>query len=36
MPEASLQIGVAVLDTMGVFEADTAALIKSFRVKYYG
>jgi len=34
--EASLQIGAAVLDTMGVFEADTAALIKSFRVKYYG
>ncbi|MDH3883636.1 MAG: NAD-binding protein, partial [Desulfobacterales bacterium] len=34
--EASLQIGAAVLDTMGVFEEDTTALIESFRREYYG
>ena len=34
--EASLQIGAAVLDTMGVFEEDTTALIESFRKEYYG
>jgi monovalent cation:proton antiporter-2 (CPA2) family protein len=33
--EASLQIGAAVLDTMGVFEEDTTALIESFRREYY-
>ena len=34
--EASLQIGREVLDTMGVFEEDAAALIESFRKLYYG
>ena len=34
--EASLQIGSAVLNTMGVFEEDAAALIESFRKEYYG
>ena len=34
--EASLQISRAVLNTMGVFEEDTATLIESFRKKYYG
>ncbi len=34
--EASLQIGGAVLNTMGVFEEDAAVLIESFRKKYYG
>jgi voltage-gated potassium channel Kch len=34
--EASLQIGAAVLNTMGVFEDDTNALIESFRSEYYG
>ena len=33
--EASLQISGAVLNTMGVFEEDTAALIESFRIEYY-
>jgi voltage-gated potassium channel Kch len=34
--EASLQIGAAVLNTMGVFEEDATALIESFRKEYYG
>jgi monovalent cation:proton antiporter-2 (CPA2) family protein len=34
--EASLQIGGAVLNTMGIFEEDVAALIESFRKEYYG
>ncbi|MEN8107927.1 MAG: monovalent cation:proton antiporter-2 (CPA2) family protein [Pseudomonadota bacterium] len=34
--EASLQIGGAVLNTMGVIEEDAAALIESFRKEYYG
>jgi monovalent cation:proton antiporter-2 (CPA2) family protein len=34
--EASLQLGGAVLNTMGVFEDDAAALIESFRKEYYG
>jgi len=34
--EASLQIGGAVLNTMGVFEDDAAVLIDSFRKEYYG
>ena len=34
--EASLQIGAAVLNTMGVFEDDTTALIETFRREYYG
>ena len=34
--EASLQIGAAVLNTMGVYEGDAAALIESFREQYYG
>jgi monovalent cation:proton antiporter-2 (CPA2) family protein len=33
--EASLQIGAAVLRTMGVFEEDATALIESFRKEYY-
>lgn len=34
--EASLQIGGAVLTSMGVFEEDTTTLIESFRKEYYG
>ena len=34
--EASLQIGRAVLTSMGVFEEDTTTLIESFRREYYG
>ena len=34
--EASLQIGAAVLNTMGVFEDEATALIESFRKEYYG
>ena len=34
--EASLQIGGAVLSSMGIFEEDAAALIESFRKEYYG
>jgi len=34
--EASLQIGEAVLSTMGVVDGDAAALIESFRKEYYG
>jgi monovalent cation:proton antiporter-2 (CPA2) family protein len=34
--EASLQLGGAVLNTMGVIEEDAAALIESFRKEYYG
>ena len=34
--EASLQIGAAVLDTMGVVEEDATALVESFRKEYYG
>ncbi len=34
--EASLQIGAAVLNTMGVFDEDATALIDSFRNEYYG
>ena len=34
--EASLQIGGAVLNSMGIFEEDAAALIESFRKEYYG
>ena len=34
--EASLQIGEAVLNTMGVFEEEAAALTESFRKEYYG
>jgi voltage-gated potassium channel Kch len=34
--EASLQMGAAVLGTMGVFEDDAAAVIESFRKEYYG
>ena len=34
--EASLQIGAAVLNTMGVFEDDAAMLIESSRQEYYG
>ena len=34
--EASLQIGGAVLNTMGIFEEDVTALIESFRKEYYG
>ena len=34
--EASLQIGGAVLNTMGIFEEDAAELIESFRKEYYG
>jgi monovalent cation:proton antiporter-2 (CPA2) family protein len=34
--EASLQIGGAVLSSMGVFEDDAATLIESFRREYYG
>ncbi|MGB5259345.1 MAG: monovalent cation:proton antiporter-2 (CPA2) family protein [Gammaproteobacteria bacterium] len=33
--EASLQLGAAVLDTMGVPEEDSAPLIESFRKEYY-
>jgi monovalent cation:proton antiporter-2 (CPA2) family protein len=34
--EASLQLGAAALDAMGVFEDDAIALIGSFRKEYYG
>jgi monovalent cation:proton antiporter-2 (CPA2) family protein len=34
--EASLQLGGAVLGTMGIIEEDAAALIESLRKKYYG
>ncbi len=34
--EASLEIGEAVLNTMGVFEEEAAALTESFRKEYYG
>ncbi len=34
--EASLQIGAAALNTMGVLEEDTTALIETFRREYYG
>jgi voltage-gated potassium channel Kch len=34
--EASVQIGAAVLNTIGVFQDDAAALIESFRKEYYG
>ena len=34
--EASLQLGGAVLSTMGIIEEDAAALIESHRKKYYG
>jgi voltage-gated potassium channel Kch len=34
--EASLQLGGAVLGTMGILEEDAAALIESLRKKYYG
>jgi monovalent cation:proton antiporter-2 (CPA2) family protein len=34
--EASLEIGEAVLNTMGVFEEEAAALTESFRREYYG
>ena len=34
--EASLEIGEAVLNTMGVFEEKAAALTESFRKEYYG
>lgn len=34
--EASLQIGGAVLTSMGVFEEDATTLIESFRKEYYG
>ena len=34
--EASLQIGGAVLNTMGIFKEDAAALIESLRKEYYG
>ncbi len=34
--ESSLQIGAAVLNTMGVFEDDAAMLIESSRQEYYG
>ena len=36
MLEASLQMGTAVLDTMGIPEGDAAVLIESFRREYYG
>lgn len=34
--ESSMQIGAAVLDTMGILEEDAAALIESIRSEYYG
>jgi voltage-gated potassium channel Kch len=34
--EASLQIGAAVLTTMGVVDEDATSLIESFRKEYYG
>jgi hypothetical protein len=34
--EASLQIGGAVLTTVGVLEEDAAAVIATFREEYYG
>jgi voltage-gated potassium channel Kch len=34
--EASLQIGGAVLSTMGIIEEDASALIESLRKEYYG
>ena len=34
--EASLEIGEAVLNTIGVFEEEAAALTESFRKEYYG
>ena len=34
--EASLEIGEAVLNTMGVFKEEAAALMESFRKEYYG
>ncbi len=34
--EASLQIGRAVLNSVGTFDEDTTALIESFRTEYYG
>jgi hypothetical protein len=34
--EASLQLGGAVLSTMGILEEDAAALIESLRKEYYG
>ena len=34
--EASLQVGRAVLTSMGVFEEDATTLIESFREEYYG
>jgi hypothetical protein len=34
--EASLQIGGAVLKTMGILEEDATALIESYRKEYYG
>jgi Kef-type K+ transport system membrane component KefB len=34
--EASLQLGGAVLSTMGIIEEDAAALIESLRKEYYG
>jgi hypothetical protein len=34
--EASLQLGGAVLSTMGFIEEDATALIESLRKKYYG
>jgi voltage-gated potassium channel Kch len=34
--EASLQLGVAVLGTMGIIEEDATALIESLRKEYYG
>ena len=34
--EASLQIGAAVLSTMGIIEEDATALIESLRKEYYG
>ena len=34
--ESSMQIGAAVLDTMGILEEDAAALIESIRMEYYG
>jgi hypothetical protein len=33
--EASLQLGGAALNTMGVFEEDATTLIESFRKEYY-
>jgi monovalent cation:proton antiporter-2 (CPA2) family protein len=34
--ESSMQIGAAVLDTMGILEEDADALIESIRMEYYG